>query len=151
MTTNPPAPPLLHQSSSPSLLSLPDEIIVDCLARISKSEYPSLCSVSKRFYSLLSSPETTRLDHKPEPQSLASINGKIKGESGLVPITPSSSDSPALFASTLVTVGPEIYHIGRQNKKKELSKAVHVFDCRTHTWRRAPGMTVGRKRADCCF
>ena len=44
-------------SSSPSFSSLPDEIAANCLGRVSKSQYRSISSVSKGFYSLLSSPE----------------------------------------------------------------------------------------------
>ena len=43
--------------SSPSFSSVPDEIGANCLARVSKSEYSSLSTVSKSFQSLLSSPE----------------------------------------------------------------------------------------------
>ncbi|CAH8322518.1 unnamed protein product [Eruca vesicaria subsp. sativa] len=57
--TNPP-PPVKQQPDSFS--SLPDEIVENILARISKWDYPNLSLVSKRFLSLLSSPElyTTR-------------------------------------------------------------------------------------------
>ncbi|KAF2554359.1 hypothetical protein F2Q68_00037950 [Brassica cretica] len=41
----------------PSFSWLPDEIGANCLARVSKSQYSSLSSVSKGFYTLLSSPE----------------------------------------------------------------------------------------------
>ncbi|CAN7015977.1 unnamed protein product [Brassica rapa subsp. trilocularis] len=41
----------------PSFSSLPYEIIANCLARVSKSQYSSISSVSKSFHSLLSSPE----------------------------------------------------------------------------------------------
>ncbi|KAG5413120.1 hypothetical protein IGI04_000687 [Brassica rapa subsp. trilocularis] len=60
--TNPPPqlPPLNLQPHSFS--SLPDVIVENILARISKCNYPNLSLVSKRFLSLLSSPEiyTTR-------------------------------------------------------------------------------------------
>ncbi|KAG2243795.1 hypothetical protein Bca52824_094360 [Brassica carinata] len=53
------APPLfhVHEPSSPSFSSVPDEIAANCLARVSKSQYRSLSSISKGFYALLSSPE----------------------------------------------------------------------------------------------
>lgn len=45
-------------SSSPSFSSVvPDEIAANCLARVSKSQYRYISSVSKSFHSLLSSPE----------------------------------------------------------------------------------------------
>ncbi|KAJ0240711.1 F-box domain-containing protein [Hirschfeldia incana] len=43
--------------STPSLSSVPDEIAANCLARVSKSQYCSISSVNKGFYSLLSSRE----------------------------------------------------------------------------------------------
>ncbi|XP_019089391.1 PREDICTED: F-box/kelch-repeat protein At4g19865-like [Camelina sativa] len=44
-------------SSSPSLSLIPDEILVNCLARVSRSNYPTLSLVSKTFRSILSSTE----------------------------------------------------------------------------------------------
>ncbi|EOA33924.1 hypothetical protein CARUB_v10021417mg [Capsella rubella] len=40
-----------------SILMLPDDIVLNCLARVSRSYYPTLSLVSKRFHSLLTSPE----------------------------------------------------------------------------------------------
>lgn len=45
---------------SPSLLSLPHDIIVNCIARISRSYYPKLSLVCKTFCSLVSSKEVSR-------------------------------------------------------------------------------------------
>ncbi|KAG2312870.1 hypothetical protein Bca52824_024427 [Brassica carinata] len=53
----PPSSSWCHEPSSPSFSSVPDEIAANCLARVSKSQYRSISSVSKGFYSLLSSPE----------------------------------------------------------------------------------------------
>ncbi|ESQ46163.1 hypothetical protein EUTSA_v10000421mg, partial [Eutrema salsugineum] len=101
--------------SSPSFSSVPDEIIANCLARISKSHYRSLSSVSKSFNSLLSSPEIYAARSHPglERQSLTSI-----------------------------------YVYAKEDKR---SRSVRVFDCRSHTLRRAPKMTVARKGAKSCF
>ncbi|KAL0726041.1 hypothetical protein Bca4012_022134 [Brassica carinata] len=59
MTSNPIAPPRKSKkkTKSPSFSSIPDDVIVNVLARISRFHYPSLCLVSKNFYSLLSSPD----------------------------------------------------------------------------------------------
>ncbi|CAN6971832.1 unnamed protein product, partial [Brassica rapa subsp. trilocularis] len=43
--------------SHPSFLSLPDDIVLNCLARISRSYYPKLSLVSKTFHSLIRSDE----------------------------------------------------------------------------------------------
>ncbi|KAF8075665.1 hypothetical protein N665_1073s0013 [Sinapis alba] len=40
-------------SKETTLSSLPDEMVINCLAHISKSYYPKLCLVSKRFHSLI--------------------------------------------------------------------------------------------------
>ncbi|XP_010451046.1 PREDICTED: putative F-box/kelch-repeat protein At4g35120 [Camelina sativa] len=149
--------------SSPLFSSLPDEVIVDCLARVSKSDYRSICLVSKSFYSLLSSQEiyaarshigTTEprlyvclyLHNKHRWFTLAEIKNKV----GLVPVRLSSSDPPALLNSTTVAVGSEIYKIGGTVNGKG-SRAVFVLDCKTHTWRCAPKMRVSRVGAKSCF
>ncbi|KAL0748557.1 hypothetical protein Bca101_030559 [Brassica carinata] len=46
-------PPSSHQS----FLSLPDDVVLNCLARISRSYYPKLSLVSKTFHSLIRSDE----------------------------------------------------------------------------------------------
>ncbi|XP_018459747.2 putative F-box/kelch-repeat protein At4g39756 isoform X1 [Raphanus sativus] len=47
-------PPSSHPSS---FLSLPDDVVLNCLARISRSYYPKLSLVSKTFHSLIISSE----------------------------------------------------------------------------------------------
>ncbi|CAF1710803.1 unnamed protein product [Brassica oleracea] len=47
--------PTTHASPPPSFSLLPDEIAVNCLARISRASYPRLSIISKSFRSLLSS------------------------------------------------------------------------------------------------
>ncbi|KAF2605259.1 hypothetical protein F2Q70_00025423 [Brassica cretica] len=46
-------------SESPSslILSLPEDVIIDILARLSRFDYPKLSLVSKYFQSLVASPE----------------------------------------------------------------------------------------------
>ncbi|XP_010513280.1 PREDICTED: putative F-box/kelch-repeat protein At4g35120 [Camelina sativa] len=77
-------------------------------------------------------------------------NGRIKDDGlSLSPIAPSPS---APSKPSTVAVGFEIYQIGGTiNDDKRPSSAVHVFDCRTHTWRDAPNMLVARKRAKSAF
>ncbi|XP_010490410.1 PREDICTED: putative F-box/kelch-repeat protein At4g35120 [Camelina sativa] len=146
-----------------SFSSLPDDIVLNCLARISRCHYRSLSLVSKSIRSLIYSPElyqSRSLIGNTEPflylcqhshpydrwfhldQNLVT-DGNFKDERSLSPITPSSS---APFMSTTVAVGFEIYQMGGTINNQP-SSAVHVFDCRTHTWRDAPNMTVARKRA----
>ncbi|CAA7019882.1 unnamed protein product [Microthlaspi erraticum] len=133
----------------PSFSSLPDEIVLSFLARISKSYYSSLCLVSKSFYSLLSSPEIysarseigareprlylcLRLPKSPDHHHSWFFLGEIEGELSSVPVRLSSSHSLERLNSTTVAVGPEIYQIGGSNDNKLYSSAVDVFDCRSH-------------------
>ncbi|KAH0894331.1 hypothetical protein HID58_056760, partial [Brassica napus] len=133
-TSPPPAPP-----SCPSFSLFPDEIFVNCLARISRMYYPTLSIISKSFRSLLSSTELyTARSHigtteqclyvclsdesYQSPQwftlcinpnrtlTVSTIKKKKTVGKSLAPI-PSSSDFPSVSESTLV-VGSDIYVIG---------------------------------------
>ncbi|CAA7043094.1 unnamed protein product [Microthlaspi erraticum] len=44
------------QQSTP-IMSLPDDLLLNCIARVSRLYYPTLCLVSKSFRSLVASPE----------------------------------------------------------------------------------------------
>ncbi|KAF8112224.1 hypothetical protein N665_0065s0010 [Sinapis alba] len=166
MTNNPKAPPRQKKKKTkpPSFSSIPDDVIVNILARISKSHYRSLSLVSKNFYSLLSSPHLyaarsligntdARLYvrlwlHTPSSSHHSWFTlGYRQGQLSLVPVRIlSSSYSPDRLNSTTVAVRSEIYQIGGSNEDKP-TKAVRVLDCRSHTWRRAPDMKVARKHA----
>ncbi|KAJ4913939.1 putative F-box/kelch-repeat protein [Raphanus sativus] len=155
-------------SPLPSFSSIPDDVIVNVFARLSKSHYSSLCLVSKNFYSLLSSPDIyfarslvgntdcARLYVRlwlPNPSSISHHHhswfnlGYRQGRLSLVPVKAlSSSGSPDRLNSATVAVGSEIYEIGGSNEEQR-TRAVRVLDCRSHTWRRAPDMKVARKHA----
>ncbi|KAJ4874152.1 putative F-box/kelch-repeat protein [Raphanus sativus] len=175
MTNNPIAPPRKKnkKTKSPSLSSIPDDVIVNVLARISKSHYRSLCLVSKNFNSLLSSPNIYfarsligNIEARlyvglwlPNPSSYHSWftlhfrQGQLSFKPvqfSLRPVRLSSSYSPDRLNSTTVAVHSEIYQIGGSNEDKR-TRAVRVLDCRSHTWRRAPDMKVARKHARSYF
>ncbi|ESQ53775.1 hypothetical protein EUTSA_v10027326mg [Eutrema salsugineum] len=158
---SPPPPP------PPSFSLLPDDILVNCLARTSKSQYRSISLLSKTIRSLLFSPELYTVRSRignTEPclylcQELPTYDrlyifdrtlttdGWIKDEFSLSPIT-----CPAFPSmSTTLAVGFEIYQMGGTTNAGLPSSAVRVLDCRTHTWRDAPEMTVPRKRAESAF
>ncbi|CAA7020966.1 unnamed protein product [Microthlaspi erraticum] len=172
----PPSPP----SSYPSFSSLPDEIAVNCLARIPRSYYPTLSIVSKSFRSFLSSSElyaarsqlgstekcvyVCLLDYSDQPllqwfrlwinpnRSLPNSMIKKKKKKKaigqlLVPIP--SSNLTDLSTVKPVAVGSELYVIGGP-LNRAASSAVWVLDCRSHTWREAPSMSVARKNALNC-
>ncbi|CAH8313006.1 unnamed protein product [Eruca vesicaria subsp. sativa] len=139
---------------------LPDDIGLNCLARISKSQYRSLSLVSKAIHSLISSPELYTVRYQignTEPclcirqelpthdrwyvlDQALSTDSSNGNEFNLFPIT---SLSPS--KSTTLAVGSEIYILGGN---KLPSSAVRVFDFRTRTWRDAPDMRVARKRPE---
>ncbi|CAL9228060.1 unnamed protein product [Arabidopsis halleri] len=148
---------------SMSISSLPDEIVLSFLARISKSYYRSLSLVSKSFYSLLSSTEIyAARSHigATEPRLYVCLwlrnkhrwftLAEIDGELSLVPVRLSSSCPRTRLNSTTVAAGSEIYKIGGTVKGKP-SRSVFVLDCQTHRWRRAPKMRVSRVHAKSCF
>ncbi|WZZ23810.1 hypothetical protein YC2023_007211 [Brassica napus] len=122
----------------PSFSSIPDDVIVNILARISKSHYGSLCLVSKSFYSLLSSPDNYaarsligKTDARlyvclwlPNPSSSSHHHswftlGYRQGQLSLVPVRVlSSSYSPDRLNSTTVAVHSEIYQMEGSNDDK---------------------------------
>ncbi|KAF3534315.1 hypothetical protein DY000_02036525 [Brassica cretica] len=173
MTNNPIAPPrkkIKKTKKPPSFSSIPDDVIVNTLAQISKSHYRSLSLVSKHFNSLLSSPDiyfarsligntdarlyvclwlpTPSSSHRHRWFNLSYSQGQLT----LVPVRRalSSSYSPDRLNSTTVAVQSEIYQMGGSNEDKR-TRAVRVLDCRSHTWRRAPDMKVARKHARSYF
>lgn len=175
-TTNASSP--TPSSSSPSLSSLPDEIVENCLARISRSYYPTLSIVSKSFRSIISSTELyvarshlrnteecvyvclsdksfefpkwfTLWVNPNQANSMVEKKRKKKKTIGkLLVPIPSSNLSPV--SKSAIAVGSEIYVIGGK-VDGALSSAVRILDCRSNTWRDAPSMTVARKRPFICL
>ncbi|CAH8329550.1 unnamed protein product [Eruca vesicaria subsp. sativa] len=159
-----------------SFSSLPDEIIVNCLARVSKSQYLSLSTVSKSFHTLLSSPEIYAARSQvgaTEPRlylrshrwyNLTSLGNsdndddgiiseiKITRELSLVPVRLRLlSSCGRLREASFLAVGSDIYQFGGINKKKgKRSRSVRMLDCRSHMQRRAPKMRVAREGAKAC-
>ncbi|CAN7068857.1 unnamed protein product [Brassica oleracea var. botrytis] len=173
MTNNRIAPPSKKKKKTkkpPSFSSIPDDVIVNILARILKSHYRSLSLVSKHFNSLLSSPDiyfarsligntdarlyvclwlpTLSSSHRHRWFNLSYRQDQLT----LVPVRRAlaSSYSPDRLNSTTVAVHSEIYQMGGSNEDKR-TRAVRVLDCRSHTWRRAPDMKVARKHARSYF
>ncbi|ESQ51405.1 hypothetical protein EUTSA_v10017575mg [Eutrema salsugineum] len=166
----------IPQSSS-SFSLLPDEITENILARVSRWNYPSLSLVSKKFCSLLSSMEIYKtrseigadetcfyvclqLHNQPYPrwfslwakpnQTPTKQSGEIRFKqdpsgNSVVPTFFAYSDSPHIRNNSTIRVGSEIYIIG--GVCMEPSSAVRILDCRSHTWRDAPNMTVAREDA----
>ncbi|XP_023635331.1 putative F-box/kelch-repeat protein At5g38680 isoform X3 [Capsella rubella] len=151
---------------SNSILSLPDDLLMNCVARVSILYYPTLSLVSKSFRSLLASPDLyktrslldrtescpyvcLRLQSRENPswftlcrkpdQALTNMKKKPK-PSGYVLAKVSIAHPPPLQSSSLVAVGSNIYNIGGSNPTS--SSSLSKFDCMSHTWSEAPSSPV---------
>ncbi|GMN33470.1 hypothetical protein TIFTF001_004185 [Ficus carica] len=140
--------------------SLPNDIALQCLARVPRRYHPVLSTVSKPIRSLLSSPEFFAarsalyctehlllvgirsrdfqpahwftLYRRPHPNS-APIMVRVRG-------IPSNRNDWSAY----VAVGPKIYVLGGQSCGINSAK-VWIFDCRFHTWEPGPNMPTARK------
>ncbi|KAF8109581.1 hypothetical protein N665_0094s0048 [Sinapis alba] len=166
-------PPATEPAGSITIMSLPDDLLINCLARVSKLYYHLLSRVSKRFRSILASPElyATRsrlnrtekciylylrfpFDPKTYWLTLCRLPSRdiANGTSGYyVEEIPCPNYLRPAQSSTLVSVGSDIYKIGGANHlheckiwKRNYCLSVSVLDCRTHTWRQAPSMGMAR-------
>ncbi|CAN8237430.1 unnamed protein product [Cochlearia groenlandica] len=135
------------------LSSLPNDIVVDCLSRVSKTRRPKLSLVSKLFRSLIFSLELeairsytnhhhhyriyvcVNLNYNPYPRWL--ILSPI-----LKPILPSFHVQHPISSTTL-THGSNVYIIGGFVKGKR-SKKVFTLSFQDHEWRTLPDMRVPR-------
>ncbi|KAL1193867.1 putative F-box/kelch-repeat protein [Cardamine amara subsp. amara] len=127
-----------------TILMLPDDLVLNCLARVSKLYYPILSLVSKRFRSIIASTELyqtrihlgctesclyvcLQLDADPKTQYVCSHYVKDQ----LTPSFPPARHSDATM------VGTNIYDIGGLTSDKDYtaSSRVMVMDCHSHTWR----------------
>ncbi|KAG2332951.1 hypothetical protein Bca52824_004131 [Brassica carinata] len=143
----------------PSLItSLPQDVIVDILARVSRFDYPALSLVCKHFRSIVTSPEifTRRsllgctehclyvvLSNMDETYSnhCYILCQKSHGERRLVHI-PSVPAIHTYFSYTTigyVAVGSRIYVFGRSTTDRMMSLSI---DCVSHTVQPLPSMPV---------
>ncbi|KAG2312723.1 hypothetical protein Bca52824_024280 [Brassica carinata] len=150
-------PKLSSSGLLPSLL--PEEMVLSCLARVSRSEHASLSLVSKRHSSLLLTPELynfrslmgctenliylcLRIPQDPNPSwftlSLKALDRR------LVPVR--SYFYQPLDASSMVAHGCGIYVMGGRIGRRA-SSSVMFLDCRSNTWTTLPSMGVARYSA----
>ncbi|CAL9228200.1 unnamed protein product [Arabidopsis halleri] len=145
-------------SPPPSILSsLSDDMVMSCLARVSRSDQAALSMVSKSYRSLVASPDLYRtrsllgcaenylyvcLLTPPDqiPRWFILRRGKSANRL-LIPIPSWHLQPPE--ASSVVAVDWGIYVIGGRIEGK-CTKAVQLLDCRTHKWHRVPSMGVAR-------
>ncbi|EOA34097.1 hypothetical protein CARUB_v10021597mg [Capsella rubella] len=155
------------QTSNPSL---PEDLLLSILARVSRLYYPTLSLVSKHFRSLLTSSELyrtrsllgctenflyvclrlSRTDHtprwymlRPRPNPILTNRKKKNKSSGYVLSTIPFTHYPRGKSSALVTVGSKIYNIGGVINGSA-SSTVSILDCWSHTWLQAPSMQMER-------
>ncbi|PON58736.1 BTB-kelch protein [Parasponia andersonii] len=146
--------------------SLPNDVALNCLARVPRWHHPTLSHVSKPIRTVLSSPQfyavrsllnTTQnvlylrlgsysswpaawftLHRRPDPNPSDGDNLFLVR----VPQPPVHIAETALFA----VVGPRIYVLGGFVNGGP-SADVWAFDCRFHTWERGPSMRMARSAA----
>ncbi|CAL9227939.1 unnamed protein product, partial [Arabidopsis halleri] len=126
-----------------TIMMLHDDLVLNCLACVSRSNHPTLSLVCKRFRSLLASKELyqTRTLLGRTERCLYRQNSSRKFLASIL--------SPNSTSAGVAVVGPNIYAIGGGIKNNALS-SVMVMDSRSHTWREAPSMRVPRIFPSAC-
>ncbi|ESQ51495.1 hypothetical protein EUTSA_v10017704mg [Eutrema salsugineum] len=138
------------EQSSSLITSLPEDVIIDILARVPRCEYPKLSLVSKHFRSLTASPElyarrsslgctehclyAALFNTETMEYRLYILHRKANGKRCLVLI---SSLPHIPWGASFVTVGSRIYVFGGF----ETSSSVSI-DCRSPTAQPLPSMPV---------
>ncbi|EFH62945.1 hypothetical protein ARALYDRAFT_893643 [Arabidopsis lyrata subsp. lyrata] len=132
--------------NNPSFVSLPDEIIVNCLARISRSYYPKLSLVCKFFFYDSDHPSLFTLWIKPGQILTNQLEKKRRStrDTRLVKI-PSSCVS--YIPMYYVAVGSEWYGLGQCDAP---SSIIWVLNKDSYVWREVSNMTVAREKALAC-
>ncbi|KAF8089771.1 hypothetical protein N665_0497s0014 [Sinapis alba] len=149
-------------SSPPCALSLlPDDILLNCFATVSRSDHASLSLVNKWIRSLLLSPELYQrrslmgctenciflclsIPLDPFVRWFAFYPKAINNPGRLVPIRPHLYQPQE--ASSVVAYGHGIYILGGMIGGSRSSR-VFFLDCRFHTWSNLPCMGIARAYA----
>ncbi|KAL1188301.1 F-box/kelch-repeat protein [Cardamine amara subsp. amara] len=168
--TNP--SPAIEVIEPTSVLSLPKDLLLNCLARISRLHYPTLSLVSKTFRSIIASPELyetrSRLNRTEKCLYLVlhfpfdtktycftlyrQPNRKVTNESSGYLMVEIPSPYPGMVPaqrSTLVAVGSNIYKIGGSDSCGfqlfgSSSSFVSFLNCQSHTWHQTRSMQMDR-------
>ncbi|EOA34391.1 hypothetical protein CARUB_v10021918mg [Capsella rubella] len=165
-----PSPSPVRQEPN-SIVSLPNDLLFNCISRVSRLYYPTLSLVCKTFRSIVASPELyetrSRLNRTEKCLYLCLTfqfdtnthwftlcrepNKNVADKSSgyrLVQIPSPFAMVPAQ-SSSVIAVGSDIYKIGGAKScqfkfKTRRCSYVSVLDCRSHRWRQAPGMRLAR-------
>ncbi|ESQ51529.1 hypothetical protein EUTSA_v10017515mg [Eutrema salsugineum] len=132
------------------IMSLPEDVIIDILARVPRCDYPKLSLVSKHFRSLVVSPElyarrsllgctehclyAVIFNNETKDFHLYILRPKNNGNRCLVLIP---SLPTMCYGVSFVAVGPRIYMFGGDQKNMASS-----IDCRSHMVQTLPSMPV---------
>ncbi|XP_010513182.1 PREDICTED: putative F-box/kelch-repeat protein At2g44030 [Camelina sativa] len=147
-----------RKSSPTSFSLLPYDIVLNCLARVSRTHHPILSLVSKSFRSLVATADLyaarsrignteeclcvcLKMKDNPSPRWYI-----LSSEHKLIPAPPFPYGQYPSF-SAVVSIGCHIYIIGGSVSQGKRSRRVYLLDCNSHQWRRLPKMCVGRKAA----
>ncbi|CAK8567813.1 unnamed protein product [Lathyrus sativus] len=133
---------------------LPDDVAVNCLVRVPRSQHTTLSLVSKSFRSLLSSPlffTARSLLHSTQHILYLSIRTRastlqwftLHNNKHLIPLPPLPSP---VIGSAYAVIGHAIYVIGGSINDIP-SRHVWILDCRFHRWLPGPSMRVSREFA----
>ncbi|CAN7069959.1 unnamed protein product, partial [Brassica oleracea var. botrytis] len=144
---------------------LPDDLLLNILARVSRLNYRTLSRVSKRFRSIIASPELyqtrsrlnrtekclyvcLRFRYDPETYWFALTrlpSRNVANESSGYSVERVSSPNDLLPAqsSTIVAVGSDIYKIGGADHLI-VSSTFSFLDCPSHTWREGLNLLMRR-------
>ncbi|CAH8330024.1 unnamed protein product [Eruca vesicaria subsp. sativa] len=141
-----------NSSEAPSLIPLlPEDVIIDILARVSRWEYPTLSLVSKQFRSLVASPELYARRSLLGCTEHCLYSALFEGEARLLHwyilcrkangnriLVPIRSLPTLTFGESLVAVGSKIYVFGSGIAKT----SAYYIDCRSHRVEPLPSMPV---------
>ncbi|CAN6834656.1 unnamed protein product [Brassica oleracea] len=147
------------------ITSLPDDIVVDILARVPRCDYPTLSLVLKQFRSLVKSNEIyvrrsllrytenclyVCLSSSGNPNGrLYILRRKAIGNHCMVHI---SSLLRLRRGESFVAVGSMIYGFGgADNDHTTLSSSAFSIDCRSHTGKLLPNMPIPMADTVACF
>ncbi|KAG5045917.1 hypothetical protein JHK82_015298 [Glycine max] len=150
-----------EESASPNNLipSLPDDVALNCLGRIPRSQHPTLSLVSKPIRTLLSSPilfTTRTLLQCTQPLLYLTLRSRHSSLLQFFTLHRTNPNNPLLaplppipspaVGSAYAVLGPTIYVLGGSIHDVP-SPNVWLLDCRFNRWLRGPSMRVGREFA----
>ncbi|XP_013608204.1 PREDICTED: F-box/kelch-repeat protein SKIP6-like [Brassica oleracea var. oleracea] len=126
-----------------------DDLVLNCLARVWRSDHAALSLVSKSYRSLVASPDLYKIRSligRTETYVYVCLRilrrRKTLDASDLIPI-PSLSSQP-VEASSVVVLDSGIYVIGGLIDGEKRTSDVWSLDCWTHVWHPVPSMGAAR-------